>query len=135
MKAFLKEFTKRGFLVCWCGPVVLAIIYAILGNTTLSCYDAATGIISITALAFLAAGITAVYQWERLPLFLAIVLHGGVLYGAYLSVYLLNGWLENGSKPFWIFTGIFAACYAVIWCIIYITTSRSTKRINRHIAT
>ena len=134
MKGFWKEFVKRGALVCGCGPLVLAVIYAVFGDAVMTGSEVALGIISITVLAFLAAGITAVYQWERLPLFGAILLHGIVLYCVYLAVYLLNGWLADGSVPFWIFTGIFAAGYAAIWCVIYITTSLSTKRVNQHIA-
>ena len=32
MKAFLKEFFKRGFISAWGGPFVLAIIYFIVGK-------------------------------------------------------------------------------------------------------
>ena len=32
MKAFFKEFFKRGFISAWGGPFVLAIIYLIVGK-------------------------------------------------------------------------------------------------------
>ena len=128
----MKEFFRRGFFFCWGGPAILAVIYAIHGSgTTLSGTEAARGILTITLLAFVAAGITVVYQIESLPLFPAIAIHGTTLYTLYLATYLINGWLEQGTTPFLIFTGIFIGGYAVIWSIIYILTVRSAKQINQ----
>ena len=134
MKQFWKAFVSRGFFFCWGGPLVLAVIYGVLGDkAVLSGGDAAMGIASITVLAFIAAGITAVYQIESLPLFPALLIHGSVLYGIYLTVYLLNGWLATGITPLLIFTGIFIGGYAVIWLVIYLTTLATAKRVNRSI--
>ena len=113
MKKFWKEFLLRGLLCAAGGPVVLAIIYGILGATgaaeTLSPKDVCMGILTITLLAFTAAGMTAIYQMEQLPLPTMILLHGGALYIAYILTYLLNGWILNQLKPILIFTGIFIA--------------------------
>ena len=72
MKKFWKEFLFRGLLCASGGPIVLAVIYGILGVTgsaeQLSVTEVSRGILSITLLAFIAAGMTAVYQMEQLPL-------------------------------------------------------------------
>ena len=72
MKKFWKEFFLRGLIVSSGGPVVLAIIYGILGAagevSQLTPSEVCLGIITITLLAFLAAGMTAVYKMEQLPL-------------------------------------------------------------------
>ena len=65
MKQFWKEFFLRGLIASGGGPIVLAIIYGILGAagevSQLTPSEVCLGIITITLLAFLAAGMTAVY--------------------------------------------------------------------------
>ena len=126
----MKEFFKRGFVSAWGGPVVLAIIFLCIGKGDITLADAAKGILSITALAFIAGGITTVYQIEKLALFPAILIHGLVLYGTYLAVYLLNGWLAKGF-PILIFSICFVAGYALIWTIIYCTTRRKAAMLTQ----
>ena len=134
MKQFIKDFVLRGLLAASGGPVILAIIYGIIGQTgavsTLTPREVCLAILTITLLAFVVAGMTAIYQVEQLPLPLAILLHGGVLYGAYILAYLINGWLQDQLIPILVFTGIFLANYAVIWLIIYLTTKAKARRIN-----
>lgn len=138
MKHHLKAFVQRGLMACWGGPVILAIIYGILGATdavaTLTPGEVCKGVLTITLMAFLAGGITVVYHIEELPLFPAILLHGLVLYLDYLMIYLANGWLAQGWTPLVIFTGIFVAGYALVWVIIYLITRRSAQSLNRNLA-
>ena len=135
MKKFLKEFFLRGMICAGGGPIVLAIIYGILGATgTVESFtpkEVCTGIVTITLLAFIVAGMTAVYQIEQLPLPMMILLHGGALYIAYILTYLLNGWLQQQLIPILVFTGIFLAGYAFIWLIIYCVTKAKTEALNR----
>ena len=132
MKPFIKEFCKRGLLFCAGGPVILAIIYGLSdGAITLQASKVCIEILTITLMAFIAAGITAIYQIERLPLLWAVLLHGSVLYTDYLGIYLLNGWLKSPTIA--IFTAIFVAGYALIWLIIYLATRRNTKQLNQKI--
>ena len=135
MKKFLKEFLLRGLICAVGGPVVLAIIYGILGATgvaeTLSPKAVCLGILTVTLLAFVAAGMTAIYQMEQLPLPMMILLHGGALYAAYLLTYLINGWLQSTLIPVLVFTGIFVAGYAVIWLIIYLVERARTEKLNK----
>ena len=135
MKRFVSEFFRRGLIACGFGPVVLAVIYLILyykGLTdTLTVSQVCTGIFSLTALAFTAGGMNAVYQIERMPLMAAILLHGTVLYIGYLGTYLINDWLEFGLTPILVFSGIFVVCYLVIWVIIYSANKRRAKKLNK----
>lgn len=135
MKKFWKEFLFRGLLCASGGPIVLAVIYGILGVTgsaeQLSVTEVSTGILSITLLAFIAAGMTAVYQMEQLPLPMMILLHGGALYMAYILTYLINGWLQNALIPIFVFTGIFVAGYALIWIAIYLVEKAKAKHLTK----
>lgn len=135
MKKIVQEFIRRGLMACGFGPLVLVVLYLVLKQTTdvqvLSVREVCLGIVSLSALAFIAGGMNVLYQIERLPLMAAILLHGGVLYGGYLAVYLVNGWLQSGVGPLLIFTLIFAVGYLVIWCIIYFATRRRTARLNQ----
>ena len=135
MKKFILEFLRRGFVAAGIGPIVLAIVYLILQQTaaveTLSVNQVCIGIFSITALAFIAGGMNAIYQIERLPLMVAILIHGGILYISYLVTYLLNDWLDFGVMPIVLFTAIFVVGYIVIWAIIYSITKRNTAKLNK----
>ena len=138
MKQFLKEFVLRGLVACAGGPVVLAVIYGILGATgaveSLAPGEVCMGILSITLMAFIAAGTTAVYQVERLPLASAILIHGGVLYLDYLILYLLNSWIPRNWEGIGIFSAVFVAGYALIWLGIYLITRAKTERLNKRIS-
>ena len=134
MKRNISEFFRRGLISCGFGPLVLAIVYLILQSQchlqTLTVREVCLGILSLSALAFVAGGMNVLYQMERLPLMSAILIHGGVLYLSYLGTYLLNGWLEWGRLPILVFSGIFVVTYLVIWVIIYSVTKKNTDKIN-----
>lgn len=134
MKKLVSEFFRRGLIACGFGPVVLALLYLILrryaGLETLTVEQVCVGIFSISALAFLTGAMNAIYQIERLPLMAAILIHGGVLYGAYLGTYLLNDWLEMSTVAILVFSAIFVVGYLIIWSVIYGIIKRNTKRLN-----
>ncbi len=134
MKQTVFEFFRRGLMACGFGPLVLAIFYLILQQQgaieTLTVNQVCLGIVSLSALAFVAGGMNVVYQIERLPLMVAILMHGGVLYVSYLGTYLLNGWLEWGATPILVFSAIFVLGYFAIWGIIYSVIKKRTKRLN-----
>lgn len=137
MKKFWKEFFLRGLLCAGGGPLVLAIIYGILGATgtveSFSPKEVCIGILTIMLLAFIAAGMTAIYQMEQLPLPTMILFHGGALFIAYILTYLINGWLRNSLIPIAIFTAAFVSGYAVIWLIIYYITKAKTNVLNNQL--
>ena len=134
MKKNILEFFRRGFVACGFGPIVLAILYLILKHEaeieTLTVNQVCLGIFSLSALAFIAGGMNVIYQIERLPLMVAILIHGGVLYISYLVTYLLNNWLEWGTIPILVFSGIFIFGYLMIWAIIYCIIRKRTERLN-----
>ena len=89
MKKYILEFMRRGLAACGLGPIVLAILYLIMGRTgaleLLRVDQVCIGIFSLSALAFIAGGMNVLYQIERLPLMVAILIHGSVLYVSYLA--------------------------------------------------
>ena len=117
------------------GPVVLAVVYGILGAVgtidSLSPGEVCMGVLTVTLMAFIASGITVVYTVESLPLVSAVLIHAGVLYLDYLMMYLLNSWIPRDLAGVGIFTAIFAAGYAAIWLVIYLSIKVKTDRINR----
>ena len=134
MKKYVLEFLRRGLVACGFGPIILAIIYLILQQQnlldTLTVNQVCLGIFSLTALAFIAGGMNTIYQIEKLPLMIAIFIHGSVLYLSYLATYLLNGWLGLGTAPILVFSGIFVFGYVIIWIIIYSVIKRNTNQMN-----
>ena len=134
MKKNILEFLRRGLIACGFGPIVLAILYLILQQQaaveTLTVKQVCLGIFSLSALAFIAGGMNVIYQIERLPLMVAILIHGGVLYFSYLITYLLNDWLEWGVTPILVFSGIFVFGYLAVWAAIYFINKNRTKKLN-----
>ena len=135
MKKILSVFFLQGMVACGFGPIVLAILYLILQNQgivqEISVNQMCKGIFSLAFLAFIAGGMNVIYQLERLPLMVAIFIHGSVLYVTYLGAYLMNDWLELGVTPIMVFTAIFVLGYLIIWLIIYGINTKSTKRLNQ----
>lgn len=135
MKQFWKTFALRGLCAAAGGPVILAVIYLCLHASdtveTLDPVKTAVEILSITLLAFIAAGITAIYKVERLPLAAASMIQLAVLYADYILIYLFNGWLKTSAFAIGIFTGVFLVGYAVIWCIILLVNWHKVAEMNR----
>ena len=131
----IKNFCIRGATFAWSGPVILAIVWLVLQAagvvTTLTVNEVALGIVSMTIMAFLAAGVSIVYQIESLPKAFAGLIQMSVLYLDYLGFYLLNGWIP--WSKIWIFTAIFVVAFALVWFIIYITVRVKVGKMNRSV--
>ena len=134
MRKNIREFCRRGLVASGFGPLVLVVLYLILQQKgvvqTLSVNEVCVGIVSLWGLAFIAGGMNVLYQMERLPLMVAILIHGGVLYISYLATYLINGWLMQGAKPILVFTVIFVLGYIGVWAVIFFITKKRTERVN-----
>ena len=134
MKRQILEFLRRGLIACGFGPIVLVVLYLILKHQakleTLTVNQVCIGILSLSTLAFIVGGMNVIYQIEKLPLMVAILIHGSVLYISYLATYLLNDWLEWGAIPILVFSGVFVVGYLAIWAIIYSIIKRNTARLN-----
>ena len=137
MKRIILDFLRRGLTACGIGPLVLVILYLILqknaGIETLTVQQVCIGIVSLSILAFIAGGMNAIYQIEQLPLMVAILIHGIILYLCYLATYLVNDWLEFGIVPILIFSGIFIVGYLAIWAIIYSIIRKNTAKLNEQL--
>ena len=135
MKKNVLEFLKRGLMAASGGPVVMAIVYGMLGRNgvveSLPVGEVCTSILTVTLMAFIASGITVVYSIEQLPLVSAMLIHGGVMYLDYLLVYLLNSWIPRNLTGIAVFTAIFVAGYAVIWLGVYLSIKAKTDKINK----
>ncbi|MBQ2295863.1 MAG: DUF3021 domain-containing protein [Clostridia bacterium] len=137
MKRFIIEFLKRGLICAAGGPIIISAIYLILGYSgvvdTVSVTKIGVEILTATLMAFIAAGITAVYQIERISAFSAALIHGIALYLDYIIFYLINGWLKSNIDAISIFTAAFVGGYAIIWLIIYLITKKEVKKLNSEI--
>ena len=135
LKKILSGFFLRGMIACGFGPIVFAILYLILQQQgvvkVITVNQMCLGIFSLAFLAFMAGGMNIIYQIERLPLMVAILIHGCVLYVVYLGTYLINDWMESGVAPILVFTVIFVFGYLIIWMVIYSINTRNTKRLNQ----
>ena len=137
MKQFMKTFIHRGALFCGLGPVIAAVVYIFLSAngtvTTIAVSTSIRDILTATLMAFIAAGISAIYTVEKLALPLAGLIQGAVLLLDYLSIYLLNGWLKPSLMTIVIFISIFIAVFGAIWMIVYLCIQRQIKRLNENI--
>lgn len=135
MKKFIQDFLFRGFMSAAGGPVVLAIIYGILGKLeaveSLAPREVCLGILSVTLLAFAVAGMGAIYRVESLPLGSAIAIHGAALYGVYILIYWINGWIRHQADAILTFTLCFVIGYALIWLLIYLVQRGKTRQVNQ----
>lgn len=138
MKKFVIDFIHRGLIACGLGPVVLAIVYAVLQQCgvlhMITVNEVILGILTSALLAFIAGGINAIYKIERLPLILAIFIHAVILYFDYVVIYLVNDWLKAKFVPLIVFTICFVLGFAIIWAIIYFHVKKSTDRLNKKLA-
>lgn len=134
MKKILKTFALRGLLFSNGGPLIYAIVLLILHlckvEITLTVIDVFKGVISTSIMAYLIAGISVVWQLERLGMGLSILIHGTTLYICYLATYLINKWLPFDTLSIGIFSAIFIGTYVLIWLIIYIIEKKRAKTLN-----
>lgn len=135
MKGFVKNFCLRGLVAMGFGPIILAIIYGIIGATgqasSFGWVEIVKGFLSISVMAFVAGGAPLVYQVEQLPLASAILIHGGVLYLDYLILYLFNDWIAKNMTALGVFSIAFVVGFALVWVVIYAINKRNIRKLNR----
>ncbi len=133
MKKFMLEFCKRGLMFAAGGPIITAIVWLCLQKagtiSTLTVNEVVLAILSTSAMAFVAAGISVIHQTENVPKAFAALIQASVLYVDYLGFYLLNGWIPVGK--IWIFTIIFVAVFAITWLIIFLSVKAKVDKMNR----
>ncbi|MBQ8324771.1 MAG: DUF3021 domain-containing protein [Clostridia bacterium] len=138
MKGLWKEFFRRGMLFGGFGPLIMGVVYGVLSLTveefTLTGGEACLGVFSTYLLAFVHAGVSVFNQVPTWSLGKCAFYHCGALYLAYVTCYLINGWLTFSLRVLLLFTGIFLLGYLVIWLVIYFTLRRLSKRLNKQLA-
>ena len=134
MKKFIVEFLKRGAIFAGLGPLILAIVYFFLHlNGVVEMVPVTkmiAEIISSLILAFIAAGISAVYHVEKLQLGIAGLIQGSVLFADYIFFYLAMGWMPFRWDAIALFTAIFVVIFALIWLIVYLSIRNKIKKMN-----
>ena len=133
MKAFLKEFVKRGSMFCGGGPLIVAIIYMFLPVETVGVSHIVTEILTSLLLACIAAGIAAIYTVEKIPYPTAGLIQGSVLLADYLTIYLINGWIPVTWQSITMFVTIFVAAFLTISLIIYHSIKVQIEKLNKQI--
>ena len=137
MKKALLDFIKRGLMAAAGGPVILACIYGGMGAggvaESLVPAKVCMEILTVTLMAFVAAGVSVVYSIEKLPLMHATLIHAAALYVDYLLIYLLNEWIPRSAAGIGGFTLIYAAGYAVIWLCVITCIKVRIRRLNRQL--
>lgn len=125
----IKDFMMRGLMASVGGPVILALVYRSLPAQTLRVQEVCLGILTSALMAFIAGGVSVLYDLEKLPLLAATFLHAVVLFADYILIYLLNGWIKPAQIL--LFTGIFFGGYFAVWLLVWQIIRMRVKRINR----
>lgn len=135
MKRYIKEFVLRGLICGGFGPIVLAIIYAILQATEADFsptgYEVCTAIVSIYLLAFVHAGASVFNQIEEWPLPKSLLVHFFTLFVAYSLCYIGNTWIPFEPLALAVFAAIFVVIYFVVWGIVYLCVRSAGKKMSQ----
>lgn len=135
MNKYVKEFLHRGLIFSGFGPIIMAIIYAILQKTidnfSLTGNQVCISIISIYILAFIQAGSSVFNQIDSWPIAKSLLFHFSTLYIAYVLCYLINSWIPFVPEIIAIFTAIFIVGYFAIWLIVYFAVKTTSKKMNQ----
>lgn len=138
MNKYLRVFLHRGLIFGGFGPIILGIVYAIIGASAKDLHlggkEILIAIISIYMLAFLQAGASVFNQIEGWPLAKSLFFHFGTIYVAYLGCYLINTWIPFVPVAVLIFTGAFIISYVAIWLTVYYVVKLTEKKLNSKIS-
>lgn len=137
MNKYVKAFLHRGLIFGGFGPVILGIVFGILGATledfSLSGTEVLLGVVSTYILAFVHAGASVFNQIESWPIAKSMLFHFLSLYVAYLVCYVANSWIPFEMTVILIFTAIFVATYFLIWGIVVLAVKATEKKLNRNL--
>lgn len=132
MKKFVKDFALRGMIAAGFGPLILVSIYLGLQLSgiiiSIPTSQVNLNIISSLILAFIAGGISAIFNVEKISLGVATLIDAIVIYLDYLIIYLINNWI---IIPLLIFKFVYIISYLIIWAIIYHKVKSQVSSINQ----
>mgnify|MGYP003489040301 CR=1 FL=1 len=131
MKKFVKDFALRGMIAAGFGPLILVSIYLGLQLSgiiiSIPTSQVNLNIISSLILAFIAGGISAIFNVEKISLGVATLIDAIVIY----LDYLINNWIKAQFIPLLIFTFVYIIGYLIIWAIIYHKVKSQVSSINQ----
>lgn len=135
MNEYVKKFFHRGLIFGGFGPIILGIIFAILGatleNFTISGSEILLAIVSTYMLAFLHAGASVFNQIEHWSIARSLACHFATLYLAYTLTYTLNRWIPFDPIVLLVFTGIFIGVYGLVWLVVVLSVKYTARVLNR----
>ena len=135
MNEYVKKFLHRGLIFGGFGPIIMGIVFTVLDATleefSVTGYQMLLAVVSTYLLAFLHAGASVFNQIESWQLPKSLACHFLTLYFAYVTTYAVNTWIAFEPIAILIFTGVFAAIYALVWLIVVISIKSTEKILNR----
>ena len=134
MNVYLKKFLQRGLMFGGFGPIIAAVIYFAISQSTPSFSIGGVGmllaVVSTYVVAFLVAGASVFNQIEHWSLARSLLCHFSLYYIAYVTCYLVNAWIPFSWNALLIFTGVFVGGYALVWIIVYLCMRHTGKKLN-----
>ena len=134
MNKYVKEFLIRGFIFSGLGPIVLGIVFMILGfcnvELNLEGWQILLGIVSTYLIAFIQAGSSVFEQIEEWSSFKSAFIHLLSIYLIYLISYLVNNWIPFNWIVIMIFSGTVIVTFILIWLICYFVNRNYKKTLN-----
>ena len=137
MKRFLKQFAMRGCVGVVISNVILCIALVKfsgdISEATLTVAQIIKYIAGAIVIGIVFGGTTAFFEWERLSMLWATVLHFVSLFITYTAVTLVTGWHGIDVVLSLEFIGSFVLVYVGIWLAYYFTERRRVRQINERL--
>ena len=130
---YAKRFLQRGIAFGGFGPIVTAIVLALIPGVTLTGGQILLAVVSTYVLAFVQAGASVFNQIEHWPLPKSLLCHFGSLYVVYSLCYLVNSWIPFEPMMLVMFTAVFVLVYAVVWLTVYLCVRATSRKLNTKI--
>ena len=130
---YAKRFLQRGIAFGGFGPIITAVVLALIPGVTLTGGQILLTVVSTYLLAFVQAGVSVFNQIEHWPLPKSLLCHFGSLYVVYSLCYLVNSWIPFEPMMLVIFTAIFVLVYAVVWLTVYLCVRGASRKLNEKI--
>ena len=138
MNKYLKQFLHRGLIFGGFGPIIAAIIYAIINisleeELIISSKEVLILIFSTYLLAFVQAGASVFNQIDNWSLLKSLVCHSLSIYFVYVLCYIVNSWIPFELIALILFTILFFVTYMIIWFTVYLILKATSKKLNKMI--
>lgn len=135
MNKYLKSFLHRGLMFGGFGPVVVGIVFAILGATLenfhIDGWQILLAVTSTYLLAFVQAGASVFNQIEHWSVAKSLLWHFVTIYCAYSLCYVANAWIPFEPMVLVIFTAVFVVTYFIIWLSVYFAVKATERKLNK----